>query len=395
MYIDADLIDDETAVAEAILAGIADRLNAALGLDPDVDGWVPDEGQPETHLAESVGIVLATACALVKDRERVNYQGFGALILGMDPLPAEPATAYATWTFNAVGDYVIPDGSELVLDAVDGTPVAFATVGDVVVSGAAAAVDVEVVAIEPGAIANGLVGPAREWEPLPFVTAVEITIAASGGADEQTTDAYLDAIARRARRMKVVPVVTDDYAEQALDNPSVARAVAVRLLDLTAPTDPPAAEGHVTIFAADVDGAAVSAAVKDELIADMQGEDRPLGVTVHIGGPTYTNVTLDVSVRIALDADEAVTVQAVVDALTARYNPASYGVDDSAPGRWRAPTTAAQRTITALDVANVAGDVQGVVGVTAATVNGGASVALDGWAPLPQLTAPPTVTVVA
>lgn len=395
MYIDAELINDETAVAEAILAGIADRLNAALGLDPDVDGWVPDEGQPETHLAESVGIVLATATSLVQDTERVNYQGFGSLILGLDPLPAEPAIGYTTWTFNAPGNYKIPDGSEVVLDTLDGTPVGFATVGDVYVEGAAQAVDVQVVALEPGADANTLVGPAREWEPLPFVTGVEMTTAAAGGANEQTTDEYLDAITRRARRMKIVPVVTDDYAEQALDNPAVERAVAVRLLDLDAQTNPPAAEGHVSVFVVDAAGDPVPAAVKDELVADMQGVDRPLGVTVHIGDPTYTDLTVDVSVRLALDADVAATTQAVADALSARYDPTSYGLDDNAPGRWRVPTTAAQRTITAFDVADVASDVDGVVGVTDATVNGGDSVALAGWAPLPRLIAAPVVTVVA
>jgi len=49
MYIDADLITDETSVVEAILAGIADRLSAALDLDED-ESWEPAEGSPETSL---------------------------------------------------------------------------------------------------------------------------------------------------------------------------------------------------------------------------------------------------------------------------------------------------------------------------------------------------------
>lgn len=393
MYIDPELISDETAVAEAILAGIADRLNAALGLSEE-EGWVPEEGQPETHLAESVGIVLATASALVKDQERTDYAGFGSLILGVDPLPAEQAVAYTRWDFTQPGDYLIPDGSELVLDTVDGTPVAFATVGDVLASGPSAD-DVQVVAVEPGGEANGLVGAAREWSPLPFVSGVEITIPASSGRDEQTRDEYLDAIVRRARRMKIVPVITDDYAEAALDNPSVARALAVRLLDLTAPTDPPAAAGHVSVFPVDAAGQPVLPAVKAALIADMMGADRPLAVTVHVGDPTYTALDIDVTIRLAVDADHDATVEAVQDALAARYSPATYGLEDDAVGRWRAPGTAAQRTVTAFDVADVVGDVTGVAGVVDATVNGAASVELDGWAPLPELVGVPTVTVVA
>lgn len=395
LYIDADLVTDEVASAEAILAGIADRLNAALGLDPDVDGWVSEEGQPETHIAEAVGIVLATAAALVQDTERNNFIGLGR-ILGLDPLPAEPATGFTEWTFASAvpgtDPVLIPDGSQLVLDAADGTPVAYATVGDILASGASAT-DVAVVAIEPGQISNGLVGLARDWEPLPFVTSVEMTTAPSGGRDAQTTEEYLDAIVREARRMKVVPVVTDDYADQALDNPAVARAVAIRLLNAEAYPATPNSPGHVTIFAADEAGAAVSAGVKADLIASMQGVDRPVGVTVHIQDPTVNNLTLALTIRVAPDADEPATVAAVQDALNAAYDPATWATDDTVAGRWRAPVTAADRTVYAFDVADIASDVPGVLGVTAATVNGGASAALTGWAPLPHLTAPPTVTV--
>src|SRR5262245_31585706 len=127
LYIDPELITDETAVAEGILAGIADRLNSALALEED-EGWEPNEGQPETAFAEATGIVLATIAALVQETERQDYAGFGTLIVGVPRLEAEPAIGYSRWTFNAAGTFVIPDGSELVMDAPDGTPVGFATV---------------------------------------------------------------------------------------------------------------------------------------------------------------------------------------------------------------------------------------------------------------------------
>jgi hypothetical protein len=113
MYLDPELITDETAVAEAILAGLADRIDSALDLDED-EGWQPQEGSPETHFAESVGIVIATAMALVNDKERTDYSGFGSLILGLDRIAAEPAVGYTTWTFNEApgpgASYLIPDG---------------------------------------------------------------------------------------------------------------------------------------------------------------------------------------------------------------------------------------------------------------------------------------------
>lgn len=396
MYIDPDLIADETAVAEAILAGIADRLNAALDLEEGED-WQPQEGDPETHLAEAVGIILATGAALIQDKEREDYAGFGSLILNLQRTAAEPAIGYTTWTFTEAppvgGSYLIPDGSELVMDAPDGTPIGFATVGDVIATGASET-DVQVVAVEPGPKANGLLGDAREFEALPFVANVEMTTASDGGSDEQSAEDYLEVVARTARRMKIVPVITDDYADTAIDHPSVAAAVAVRLLNAEVYPATPASPGHVTVFTRDAAGNANTSGVKTEVIASMQGVDRPLGVTVHVQDPTYTALTLTVSIRVALDADIPTTTQAVKDALNLAFSKALFALDDDAPGRWRAPTTTSERTITAYDVAAVVTDVEGVTAVTAATVNGGASVVMSGWAPLPNLTGDPTVTVV-
>ena len=392
MYIDADLITDETSVAEAILAGIADRLDAVLGLDPD-EGWQAEEGQPETHLAEAVGIVIATAAALVQDKERTDYQGFGSLILGIDREVAQPAIGATLWTFNTSGTYLIPDGSELVMTAVDGTPVGFATVGDVTVSGNEA-VDVQVVAIEPGAIANGLLGDAIEFEPLPFVTNVEMTTAPSGGTDDQSVDDYLDDIVRRARRVKTVPVITDDYADAALDVPGVDRAVAVRLLNAETYPTTPASTGHITIFGVDSAGNNLAAGVKTAVVAAMQGTDRPQSVTVHTADPTSNNLTITASIRLDIGADQPSTVAAVQAALNAAYAKSTFGRDDSKPGKWRAPTTTSERTITTFDVAALIDDIPGVNAVTAVTVNGGASLVMTGYVPLPALTGTPAITVV-
>lgn len=392
MYIDADLITDETSVAEAILAGIADRLDAVLGLDPD-EGWQAEEGQPETHLAEAVGIVVATAAALVQDKERTDYQGFGSLILGIDREVAEPAIGATLWTFNAAGTYLIPDGSELVMTAVDGTPVGFATVGDVTVSGNQA-VDVQVVAIEPGSIANGLLGDAIEFEPLPFVTNVEMTTAPSGGSDDQSVDDYLDAIVRRARRVKTVPVITDDYADAALDVAGVDRAVAVRLLNAETYPTTPASTGHVTIFGVDSAGNNLAAGVKTAIVAAMQGTDRPQSVTVHTADPTSNSLTITASIRLDVGADQPSTVAAVQAALNAAYAKSTWGRDDSKPGKWRTPTTTSERTITTFDVAAIIDDIPGVNAVTAVTVNGGASLVMTGYVPLPSLTGTPAITVV-
>lgn len=391
-YTDPDLITDETTTAETILAGMMDRLNAALDL-PDDEGWEPAEGSPETSMAEAVGIVLATGAAIALDAERTDFAGFGEIVLGIERTHSEPAIGYSRWSFNKVGDYLIPDGSEFTMQAVDGSPIGYATVGDVTVSGVEAT-DVQAIALEPGVAANGLLGAAIDWEPLPFVVGVEMTTAPTGGTEDQTRDEYVDVVARRARRMKIVPIVTDDYADTAVDVPAVAAALAVRHLDAEAYPGPPASEGHVTVFTRDANGQANAAGVGTEVVEIMQGEDRPLSVTVHHGDPTFTDLTIAVSIRVALDADEEITTAAVAAAIESAYDPAVYAFDPAAPGNWRPPLTVDDRTITRYDVAGLVDDLPGVARIVDVTINGGESVVLDGWAPLPHLTATPIVTVV-
>src|SRR3954471_5489 len=99
MYIDAELITDETATAEAVLTGTADRINSALDLAED-EQWEAHEGSPETSLAEAVGIIVATACAMVQDQERNDFASFGELILNTPRQAAEPASGVARWDFS-------------------------------------------------------------------------------------------------------------------------------------------------------------------------------------------------------------------------------------------------------------------------------------------------------
>lgn len=390
MYVDAETINDETAVAEAMLAALADRLNAVLGLAED-EQWEPQEGSPETSLAEAVGVVLGTAMSMVQDQERNDFAEFGSLILNTPRGTAEPATVTGRWDFATNIEHTVPDGSEIVIDNSAGEPIAFATIGDVTFTGLT--IDLPMIALEPGADTNGLGGDVREWDPVPGVTGVSFVGLSAGGTDEETREVYLEKIVRRARRMKLVPVITDDYADTAVDHPLVSRAVAVRLLDADNPTDPPAATGHVTVYVVDTAGADLSEVIRNEVRDSMSGEDRPQAVTVHVRNPTRTNVTFAVSVRLTAEADVAATTAAIQAAIANTFSAATYGLDEDSAGRWRAPRTTAERTINAYDVAAAIDDIPGITKIEAVTVNGGASVTLTGWAPLPTLTAPATVTV--
>lgn len=377
-YIDPDVVSDETTAAEVILASLAEQ----------IPGWTPSEGHVETALAEAVAIVTATIGQLLRDEARDAFSGFAESILGIYRRAEGVATALSRWDMVDDAGYLIPAGSVVVIDSPDGTPIAFATLGDHQVPAGVTYLDgVPVAAVEPGVDANGLSGPGRAFEQVPGATGVALTTAAAGGTDAEALADFVARAADRARRLHAIPITADDYAALALDHPSVARAMAVNLLDPANPpagSDPPSSGGHLTVYAIDPDGEALAAPALAELDALLTGGDRPLNVQVHAAAPTYTTVNVAVTVWPEPNADEAAVTAAVETAVRDLLDPARWAYDQNAAGLWRPPTRNAERQITALMVAHRAASTAGVAGVSAATVNAGAAVTLTGFAPLPR-----------
>lgn len=378
-YLDPEVITDEGTVAEAILAAIADQ----------IPGWEPSEGHLETAIAESMAVVSATVAVLLVDQARDAFSGFAQNILGIPRRPEAPASALSTWTMLDDAGYTIPDGTQFVMRATDGSAIAFAMVGDTIVPpGSTEAAEIPVVAIEAGPQANGIVGTATGVDGVPGVGSVEITTPSSGGADIEPIEAFVVRAADRARRLRTVPITPADFAAITLDHPAAARCVAVNLLDLGAGSgsgdDEDGSPGHISVFPIDANGGPVTGSAPAEILALLSGDERPLNVTVHVGEPEYTTVNVELEYRLEPDATEEVVAPAIAAAIQAYLSPATWALDESTPGRWRAPVSAADRTITAFDVAHVADSVPGVNGVTDCEVNAGAVVFLSGWAPLPQ-----------
>lgn len=388
-YLDPDVVSDESSVAEFILASLADQ----------IPGWLPSEGNPETAMGEAMGVVGATIATLLKDEERDNYAGFGSLVLGLVRGAASLATGLSTWTLQANDQgFTIPAGTEAVwTSSITGDPTAMVTTGDVFVpAGTLVVNNVSMVALEPGTSGNGLVGDADEFDALDVgVVSVTMAVESTGGTEEEPIEDYVNRVADRARRVRAIPVTADDYAAAALDQPEVDRAVAVNLLDINnppAPDTPPSSVGHITIFPVTADGLPLTGPSLAQLIASYSTEDRPLGVQVHIGEPTYTDLVVHVAVRFTDDADPDTVIAAVEAAITEYLNPATWGLDEDLGGRWHLPTHAIDRPLREYDISAVAQSVEGVAGVVAATINGTDVVDMPGWAPLPRLT---TLDVVA
>lgn len=377
-YLDPDILSDEGAVAEAILAGMADR----------IPGWEPSEAHVETNLAEAVAMIEVALVVLLKEQARIAFLGMAERILGITRKPEGVATALSDWTFSDDAGYVIPDGTQVFMRAPDGELVGFATFGETAVPpGQTSALGVRLVALEAGVGGNGFFGPAEAVDPIVGVQAVALSIPSAGGADAEGIDDFADRATDRARRLRAVPITADDFAALALDHPLVARAMVVNLLD---PANPPAAGqapqsgGHLTVFPIDETGLALSGIAAAELEAMLGGEERPLNVAVHVRPPTFTSISVSMAVRLVPGAEEASMREAIVAAVAAYLSPATWALDEDEPGRWHAPESTADRTVTSFDVSHVAQLVPGVAGVAACTVNGAAAASLPGAAPLPR-----------
>lgn len=347
-YIDPDLLDDETAVAEANLAAISDR----------IDGWEPHEGNIETVLAEAFAVGQATTAALVKDQARLDYAAFGETVLGITRRPAQVASTQATIEFTDADGHTLPAGYEFVCFNNLGDTVGLVTLTDATTTpGNTTAAGVPVAALEPGAEYNGAFGAAIERDPNALVSSVTLEQPTAGGADEQPLDEYVNELAARVRRRSFLPLTPDDYADAALEVPGVHRVLALNRHDPGNPGDHP---GHLTIVAADAAGNGVSAATQAAIVEHLSTPPRILGVQLHTQDPEQ--VVLDV--RVIADAADGYThnemVDAITDALTEAFNKATWAADPSVPGGWNPTKT----QVTIFDVAAVIDDLPQV-----ATVN--------------------------
>lgn len=377
-YLTPDIVNDETSVAEGILTALADR----------VDGFEPSEGGLVTPISEAHGMAIATAITALKETAQDSYMGFGERILGIPRRPAGVATALSTWTLDTVDGLLIPAGTEVVGTKPDGDTVTFVVPADVSVPAETTTqFGVQLVAVESGPESNGAVGAATA-DSLIGVASVSIDAPSAGGADAEEPDPYADRLADRAKRLHVLPVTPADYAALALDQPEYVTALALNRYDPASPgTDSP---GHMTIVGRNDAGDAVSPANKSGLVAFFASIEMPLSVTVHAADVAYVNVTVAITVKAAADADPATVETNVQAAITALLDKASFDVDEKEPGRW---SKIRSTEVTVFDIAAAVDDLAGVVKVTSVTINGGDSVALPAPVSLPNLTAPPTVTV--
>ena len=189
--------------------------------------WEPRPAQLDAMIIQ----YFALRAGVVTDQLQTVYASifkyFGKSLLNLPPNEAVQATVSTTWTAEDSAGHIIPEGSVIALADVNGDLQPFATIQEETIPAASASLaGVTVRALTAGELANNLSGTVQVLTALDWLASVSVQGASSGGEDAEDDDAYMARLARRISIMAPRPVLADDFALMAMDEPGVYRATA-------------------------------------------------------------------------------------------------------------------------------------------------------------------------
>jgi hypothetical protein len=352
--------------------------------------WSPKNASLAVVLTEAFAQQVAELMRLATDVPPEIWLYYGRLV-GITPDAAVAATAYTTWTMIDNAGYTIPSGTTLRLLIGGDEYAAFETVDDFVVPNgdlATPAGAIQIRALEEGVRSNNLDTTPELLNILDYVEGITLTGPTTGGVDEEDIDTYLDRLARRLQLMADRPILPRDFEIYTTSVfTGIARALAI---DGYNPADATFGnEKMIAIAALDTSGTPIDAPTKAAVQAQLEAV-REVNFVVNMIDPTFTDLTIDTTVR-AYEGFSAAQIIANVQAAVGLFlNPLQFGQPDygDAPVEWLR-----DNMVRYLDMAAVIRNrADGVNYIEDLQINGGvADVALAGVAPLPDAT--PTINV--
>lgn len=369
-----------TTDPDAIVTAALAQLRAATGAQLN-------EAHPIVALLEVLAYLNAETRIVIADVSKALYREHGRQAYGITPVDAAAATVESTWTATDSAGYTIPAGTVVAYPTAGDRAVGFAVVDETTISpGSTQATGVTLEALVPGEAANGLAaGTLTLVDQLTWVSSVVTTGATAGGQDAETDDEYADRLFAAIRAQSTGGLVlAADFENAARGVAGVHRAIAIDGYEPAGPSTGNALT--VTIAVVDEDGAAVSAAVKDAVEAEIESR-RMVNFTAHVVDPDFTAVAV-VFTAVAQDGYDLVQTEAAAEAaVLAHLDPGRWAGGDEPVPAWRS------EPVRYLEVAAVINNVEGVDYVSTLTLNGGTSdVTLGGVAPLPDPTVDGTVS---
>lgn len=373
-YIDLNITADELELA----------VRAYERLQQLVPGWQPSSGNFEALLIEASARIAAETAEVAALVPAAIFRYFGQSLLGINQNQAVSAQGNTTWTMIDSVGHTIPAGTLVSMTNDDGDLVTFQVVNAVTVppgSSVTAAGEVLIEATDAGLASSGLTGAVDLVDPLDFVDSIAIVGATAGGIDQESDVDYLDRLSRELRLLSRRPILPRDYETLAKTQPNVERAVAIDGYDAVAATY----DNDRTITVAVADAAGQPVPNKTDIDALFQA-NREVNFLVYVIDPTYTTVSVTVTVK-AYEDYALADVEAAVEAAVADWlSPATWGRPEfeGDESSWVLDTK-----VRYLDLAHVVRGVPGVHYVVSLTAGIGAGaqsaadVTMTGPAPLP------------
>ncbi len=373
-----EISTDPDEVTATILDGLASRLV----------GWEATEGAPEVALAEEVGREIAILNQTTAEVLQLAVAGMGETVFGFPAFTGTAASIVVELAVNtSLGD-TVPDGFTVVGVNGDGTDVAFELADAIVVSPGTTTLDVTMHAAEAGSDGNGVpAGTLVVVTATSLVLAATATTSSSGGVEPESLEQYLERLTSYLGTLRPGGVRAADLAALARSVPGVERALGVDLFDPSTPGTPQ--ERTATVFPIGIDGMPVDPTVAAQVQAVLE-EAREVNFVLHVAEPTYTALSITYT-AVAESGADGVILQASINNAIADWLLA-WGATADDPQSWVDTTT-----VRYLELARVAGGVDGVAYLSNLEVNGSTGdVTIPGPAALPApITHPTTPSTIA
>jgi hypothetical protein len=315
-YVDLALYDKdpETLLAQA--------LSDATAKFP---GFAPRAGSAERVLLETLSL---PASELIFALNRLPGAVTQVLLrlFGVERDEGTAPVATATFTLSDDLGHTVPAGTRLRLDlGEDADAIIFTTDAALVVGAGNLTGTVAITGDRPTDEANGTATGTdlALIDSISFVAGAELATPVANGSSPESDVDWLDRGVIRLRRLVTTLVHPAHFTSAALEEADVDRATTLDNYDPGQAGDPGDHVGHVTVAVLGANGAALSGPRKLEIEADLE-EIALANLDVHVVDPTITPVDVTATVVRTVTADSATVDAAVVAAIEAYLDPASW-----------------------------------------------------------------------
>lgn len=318
-FIGADLEIDAEQIAQERKQALASR----------IPGWESHPAQPEDQLIDQVAVVAAGLRQLAVV---VAWHGviatFATEILGIRRRGSAPAIAQSVWTAQEGKDGQVSAGDTIALPR-GAARIAFEVIQTTEIP-AGESVPVEMRAVEPGAVGNGLQGVAEPDVWPDWLESVDVPAPTDFGVDEQDQADFLNLVSRLLSMVAFRPVKPEDFATLTMYLVPGMQNARIVVLDTHNPdTGTWGNKACVTLLVADQQGEPWPDPVKDA-IRGMLTLQREVGFVVFVRDFNYQTVDVGYAVRTFRGQDPDM-VKAVCDSAVAQLVSPAWRLGTTSP----------------------------------------------------------------